>query len=37
MGSVAGIYVPNLITIGSGVEKLIGGYPDTHTDSNVIS
>jgi hypothetical protein len=34
MGSGAMIYVPSLIKIGSGVQKLIGGY--THTDSNVI-
>jgi hypothetical protein len=35
MGSGAVIYVPSFIKIGSGVEKLMGGY--THTDSNVIS
>jgi hypothetical protein len=43
MGSGAVIYVPSFIKIGSGVQKLIGGYTDTHThththtDSNVIS
>jgi hypothetical protein len=47
MGSGAVIYVPSLIEIGSCVQKLIGGYTDTHTptnkhthkhtDSNVIS
>jgi hypothetical protein len=39
MGSGAVIYVPGLIKIGSGVQRLIGGYTDTHThtDSNVIS
>jgi hypothetical protein len=37
MGSGAVIYVPSFIKIGSGVQKLIGGYADTHTDSNVIS
>jgi hypothetical protein len=33
MVSGAVIYVPSFIKIGSGVQKLIGGY----TDSNVIS
>jgi hypothetical protein len=39
MGSGAVIYVPSFIKIVSGVQKLIGGYTDTHThtDSNVIS
>jgi hypothetical protein len=39
MGSGAVIYVPGFIKIGSGVQKLIGGNPQTHThtDSNVIS
>jgi hypothetical protein len=37
MGSGAMIYVTCFIKIGSGVQKLIGGYPETHTDSNVIS
>jgi hypothetical protein len=36
MGSVAVIYVPSFIKIGSGVRKLIGGI-HRHTDSNVIS
>jgi hypothetical protein len=31
MGSGAVIYVRNFIKIGSGVQKLIGGYTDTHT------
>jgi hypothetical protein len=31
MGSGAVIYVPSFIKIGSGVQKLIGGYTDTHT------
>jgi hypothetical protein len=30
MGSGAVIYVPSFIQIGSGVQKLIGGYTDTH-------
>jgi hypothetical protein len=33
MGSGAVIYVPSFIKIGSGIQKLMGGY----TDSNVIS
>jgi hypothetical protein len=37
MVSGAVIYVPRFINIGSGVQKLIRGYTDTHTDSNVIS
>jgi hypothetical protein len=37
MGSRAVIYVPSFIKICSGIQKLIGGYRDTHTDSNVIS
>jgi hypothetical protein len=37
MGSGAVIYVQSFIKIGLGVHKLIGGYSDTHTDSNVIS
>jgi hypothetical protein len=37
MGSGAVIYVPSFIKIGSGIQKLIAGYTDTHTDSNVIS
>jgi hypothetical protein len=37
MGSGAMIYVASFIKTGSGVQKLIGGYTDTHTDSNVIS
>jgi hypothetical protein len=31
MGSVAVIYVPSFIKIGSGVRKLIGGGGCTHT------
>jgi hypothetical protein len=31
MGSGAMINVPRYIQIGSGVQKLIGGYTDTHT------
>jgi hypothetical protein len=31
MVSGALIYIPNFVKIGSGVEKLIGGYTDTHT------
>jgi hypothetical protein len=30
IGSGAVIYVPSLTKIGSGVQKLIGGYTDTH-------
>jgi hypothetical protein len=37
MGLGAVICVPNFVKIGSGVQKLIGGYTETHTDSNVIS
>jgi hypothetical protein len=48
MGSCAVIYIPSLIKIGSGVQKLIGGgdkqthtksnnETHAHTDSNVIS
>jgi hypothetical protein len=39
MGSGAVIYVPSYVKIGSGVQKLMGGYIDTHTHtgSNVIS
>jgi hypothetical protein len=40
MGSGAVIYVQSFIKIGSGVQKLIGGYTDTHThdqQSNLIS
>jgi hypothetical protein len=36
MGSGAVIYVPSLIEIGSGVQKLIGGIY-RHTDSKVNS
>jgi hypothetical protein len=32
MGSGAMIYVSSCIKIDSGVQKLIGGYTDTHTD-----
>jgi hypothetical protein len=37
MGSGAVIYVPSFIKIGSGVQKLIRGDTQTHTDSNMIS
>jgi hypothetical protein len=43
MGSGAMIYILSFIKIGSGVQKLMGGYTDpnkqtnTHKDSNVIS
>jgi hypothetical protein len=30
MGSGAVIYIPSLIKIGSGIQKLIRGYTDTH-------
>jgi hypothetical protein len=33
MGSGAMIYVPSFIKFGSGVQKLMGGYTDTHTDT----
>jgi hypothetical protein len=35
MGSGAIIYIPSLIKIRSGIQKLVGGF--THTDSMVIS
>jgi hypothetical protein len=35
MGSGAVIYIPTLIKIGSGIQKLIGGHNGC-TDSNVI-
>jgi hypothetical protein len=31
MGSGAMIYMPSFITIGSGVQKLMGEYTDTQT------
>jgi hypothetical protein len=31
MDSVAMIYIPSLIKIGSGIQKLLGGYTDTQT------
>jgi hypothetical protein len=31
MGSVAMIYIPSFIKIGSGIQKLLGGYTDIHT------
>jgi hypothetical protein len=31
MGSGAMIYIPSFIKIGSGIQKLIGGYTDTQT------
>jgi hypothetical protein len=38
MGSGAVIYVKNFIKIGSGIQKLIGGYTDTHRQrSDLIS
>jgi hypothetical protein len=37
MGSGAMIYIPSFIKIGSGIQKLIGGFTDTHTDSMEIS
>jgi hypothetical protein len=33
MSSGAVTYVPSFIKIGSGVQKLIGGYTDTHTQT----
>jgi hypothetical protein len=36
MGSGAMIHIPSFITIGSGIQKLIGGT-HRHTDSMVIS
>jgi hypothetical protein len=30
MGSVAVIYIPSYIKIGSGIQKLIGGIQQTH-------
>jgi hypothetical protein len=32
MSSGAMIYIPSFITIGSGIQKFIGGYTDTQTD-----
>jgi hypothetical protein len=32
MGSGVMIYIPSFIKIGSGIQKLIGGYTDTETD-----
>jgi hypothetical protein len=31
MGSGTMIYLPNIIKIGSGIQKLIGGFTDTQT------
>jgi hypothetical protein len=31
MGSGAMIYIPSFVMIGSGIQKLIGGYTDTQT------
>jgi hypothetical protein len=31
LGSVAMIYIPNFIKIGSGIQKLTGEYTDIHT------
>jgi hypothetical protein len=36
MGSGAMIYIPSLIKIGSGIQKLLGG-DSQHTDSMVIT
>jgi hypothetical protein len=35
MGSGAMIYIPDFIKIGTGIQKLMGGYTDT--DSKLIS
>jgi hypothetical protein len=32
MSSGVMIYIPSFIKIGSGIQKLIGGYTDTQTD-----
>jgi hypothetical protein len=32
MGSGAMIYIPSFIKIGSGIQKLIGGYTDTQRE-----
>jgi hypothetical protein len=37
VGPGAMIYVPSFIKIGSGVQKLIGGYAYRRRDSKVIS
>jgi hypothetical protein len=29
MGSGAMVYIPNLIKIGSGIQKMMGGYTDS--------
>jgi hypothetical protein len=34
MGSGAVIYLPSFIKIGSDIQKLIGGYTDTHTHTH---
>jgi hypothetical protein len=34
MGSGAMIYVPSFIKIGSGIQRLMGGYTDTHTHTH---
>jgi hypothetical protein len=31
MGSGVTIYIPDFIEIGSGIQKLMGGYTDTQT------
>jgi hypothetical protein len=36
MGSGAMIYIPNVMKIGSGIQKIIGGI-HRHTDSKVIT
>jgi hypothetical protein len=37
MGSDAVMYVRSFLNIASGIQKLIGGYTDTHTDNKVIT
>jgi hypothetical protein len=37
MGSVVMIYIPSVIEIGSGIQKLIGGGIHRHTDSMVMT
>jgi hypothetical protein len=32
MGSGVVIYIPSFVKIGSGMQKLAGGYTDTQTD-----
>jgi hypothetical protein len=35
MGTVAMTYIPSFIKIGSGIQKLIGGYTDTQDGDRV--